>query len=165
LIATAPPHLTQRRRWAVAAAAGVTALLLATASLLLRSPHPGPQTPTMLLVRQAAAGHNERQELEIHARSFGDLRGGMKSLDFTLVEPRAVREMSMRLVGARYTTLAGVIAAQIAYIDAAGAPCTLYEARPAGPLAAVVPGVHQVDGVEVEVWREKGLLMLLARPA
>ena len=53
-----------------------------------------------------------------------ELQRQMKSLDFTLVEPAMMKEMNMHIVGARYTTLGGEMAAQIAYVDSHGVPCT-----------------------------------------
>ena len=88
----------------------------------------------------------------------------MKSLDFAPVEPDMMVRMNMHIVGARYTTLEGVIAAQILYLDPKGEPCTLYLARPVEKLSGIPAGEHDVDGLRVSVWREKGLLMVLARP-
>ena len=75
-----------------------------------------------------------------------------------------MKEMNMRIVGARYATLGGEMAAQIVYVDEHGIPCTLYEARPADRLARIATGDQQVDGLRVSVWKEKGLVMVLARP-
>ncbi len=116
------------------------------------------------LARQAAVGHNGKQELEFRVQKCAELQVKMKSLDFTPVEPTMMTAMHMRIVGARYTTLSGAIAAQIVYVDEHGVPCTLYEVRPVNQLATVLSGEQQVDGVRVSFWREKGLLMVLARP-
>ena len=63
------------------------------------------------------------------------------------------------------TTIEGVMAAQILYVDPEGEPCTLYQARAVDKLARVIPGEHVIDGLHVNVWREKGLVMVLTRPA
>ena len=116
------------------------------------------------LVHQAALGHNEKQELEFRVNNCAELQRQMKSLDFMPVEPAMMRQMNVHIVGARYTTIAGKMAAQILYVDQKGIPCTLYEVRPVDQLARVPAGEHQVDGLQVAVWREKGLVMVLARP-
>lgn len=123
-----------------------------------------PQQITAAVVQHAAIEHNQQQELEFRARRPDDLRDVMKSLDFTPVEPQMMRSMNMRIVGARYTTIEGVMAAQILYVDPKGEPCTLYQARPVDKLARVTPGEHVIDGLRVSVWREKGLVMVLTRP-
>ncbi|HEY8131977.1 MAG TPA: hypothetical protein VII12_08805 [Thermoanaerobaculia bacterium] len=152
----------RRRTWLgmAAALAIVLTTLIWTAAHRVESP----QQVAATVARQAALGHNEKQELEFHVASCPELQRQMKSLDFTLVEPAMMKEMSMRIVGARYATLAGEMAAQILYVDSHGVRCTLYEARPADHLARIATGDHQIDGVHVSVWKEKGLVMVLARP-
>ena len=164
LIAGAPSAPTRRLpgRVRLAAAAAVLAALAGTAWLAMRGGSPADLS--LVVASQAAAGHNEKQELEVRAEDFAQLRARMKSLDFAPVEPEMVREMSMRLVGARYTTLAGAMAAQIVYLDGHGTACTLFQVRPVDQLATLSAGDYQVDGLEVSVWREKGLIMVLARP-
>ncbi|HVS32323.1 MAG TPA: hypothetical protein VMS98_12835 [Thermoanaerobaculia bacterium] len=123
-----------------------------------------PQEITAAVVRDAAEGHNQQEDLDFRAARAADLRRAMKSLDFTPVEPEIMRSMNMRLVGARYTTLQGVMAAQILYLDPKGEPCTLYQARPVDKLARISKSEHVIDGLRVSVWREKGLVMVLTRP-
>ncbi|HMC22147.1 MAG TPA: hypothetical protein VKL19_09895 [Thermoanaerobaculia bacterium] len=124
-----------------------------------------PQAISAAVARQAAIGHNEKAELEFRVRQCAELQSRMKSLDFTPVEPAMMQEMHMHIVGARYATLAGEIAAQIVYVDEHGVPCTLYEVRPAEKLSRIVSGDHQVDGLRISMWKEKGLVMVLARAA
>lgn len=157
------PARRPRRAWMAAAAALVIAALSfvwTVAGHRVRSP----EQIAVAVAHQAAIGHNEKQELEFQVRECAELRAKMKSLDFTPVEPVMMREMNMHIVGARYTTIAGEIAAQIVYRDAKGVPCTLYEVRPVEGLARVALGEHQIDGVHVALWKEKGLIMVLARP-
>jgi len=159
----APARRASRRSW-MAVAAG---LMIAAVTLLWTAAHrvaQSPQQVTASIARQAAVGHNEKQELEFRVGDCVELQAKMRSLDFTPVEPSMMQHMNMRIVGARYTTLGGEIAAQIVYVDANGVPCTLYEARPVERLARIAPGEHQIDGVRVSVWKEKGLVMVLARP-
>src|SRR6266446_2446707 len=107
---------------------------------------------TDTVARQAAVGHNERQELEFRVQECAELRVKMKSLDFTPVEPAMMMEMHMRIVGARYTTLSGAIAAQIVYVGEHGIPCTLYEVRSVNDLAKIHAGEQLVDGVRISMW-------------
>jgi len=127
-------------------------------------PPDSPRAIAATVARAAAEGHNERQELEFRVSRTTELQRVMKSLDFNPVEPALLARMHMNVVGARYTTLEGVIAAQIRYLDPKGEPCTLYQARPVARLADLPDGEHDVDGLRISVWREKGLLMVLARP-
>jgi hypothetical protein len=163
MIGAGAPVRSRRRMGigiAAAVAFAVTALIWTGTYRVLLSP----QQVASSVARQAAIGHNERQELEFRVTTCEELQKKMKSLDFTLVEPAMMKEMSMRIVGARYANLGGEMAAQILYVDPHGVPCTLYEARPENQLARIAPGDHQIDGLRVSVWKEKGLVMVLARP-
>ena len=155
--------------WWVKAGIAAGFIIVATAAALWLAVFSGssPESPHQIastVARAAAEGHNERQELEFRVSRTAELRRVMKSLDFAPVEPDMMVRMNMHIVGARYTTLEGVIAAQILYLDPKGEPCTLYLARPVEKLSGIPAGEHDVDGLRVSVWREKGLLMVLARP-
>lgn len=163
-VAAQRPH----RSWSKTAIAASFLVALLTAALWVTSfrqaGSESPQRFATAIAQQAALGHNERLELEFRATRTSELREAMKSLDFTPVEPAIMAGMNMHLVGARYTTLGGVIAAQILYTNPQGEPCTLIQARPVARLARLGNGDHDVDGLRISVWREKGLLMVLARP-
>lgn len=155
--------MRRRRRVPIGIAAAVVialATFIWTAAYRMESP----QHVASIVARQAALGHNEKQELEFRVKDSAELRRRMKSLDFAVVEPQMMQEMNMHIIGARYATLGGEMAAQILYVDAHGVPCTLYEVRPADRLARIATGDQQVDGLRVSVWKEKGLVMVLARP-
>lgn len=164
---TTPTSPASRPRWLVSGiAAGVLlAIITAAVWLTLQTRSESPEQLAATIAQYAAAHHSQHQELEFQGTRASDLRREMKSLDFTPVEPALMERMEMRLVGARYTTIGGVIAAQILYLDPKGEACTLFQARPVDELAIVPESEHVVDGVRVNVWREKGLLMVLARPA
>ncbi len=155
------------RRQAWSAAAAVVMALFAGGiwfALQRNAPPERPSEMARMVAQQAAIGHNERQELEFRVTRCEELREQMKSLDFTPVEPKMMHMMQMRIVGARYTTIKGELAAQIVYVDSKGVPCTLYQVRPTDKLARMATGEHDIDGVKVKIWREKGLVMVLARP-
>jgi len=153
------------RSWRMKSGIAAAFLIVATVAALWLAVAPeSPQQRAVTLARQAALGHNMKQELEFRVRECAELQSKMKSLDFTPVEPAMMQHMNMRLLGARYTTIDGAIAVQIFLVDEKGAPCTLYQVRPVEKLAQVPAGEHQIDGVRVSMWQEKGLLMVLARP-
>ena len=152
-----------RRMW-IGAAAIIVVAVLSLVWTAGRRVAPSPQQFAVALAHQAALGHNEKQEMEFRVRDYAALQRQMKSLDFTPVEPVMMKEMNMRVVGARYTTIGGEMAAQIFYVDRKGVSCTLYEVRPVNQLARVPAGEQEVDGLQVAIWREKGLVMVLAEP-
>lgn len=162
-----PKREAPERRWRNLTAAAVLLIILSAAiwyGVRIKTTSLRPSEIASMVAQQAALGHNERQELEFRVTRCEQLRQQMKSLDFAPVEPEMMRKMNMRIVGARYTTIEGGMAAQIIYLDSKGVPCTLYEVRPIERLARVPPSERDVDGLKVSMWREKGLLMVLARP-
>ncbi|MGH9456022.1 MAG: hypothetical protein ACRD2J_00080 [Thermoanaerobaculia bacterium] len=155
--------------WWIRTAAAAVFIIAGTATAVWLTVFAGssPETPAQIartIAEKAALGHNQPQELDFRVSRTSELRAAMKSLDFTPVEPEKMAAMNMRVVGARYTTIEGILAAQIRYLEPNGAPCTLYLVRPVGPLANIPSGEHEIDGVLVTLWHEKGLLMVLARP-
>lgn len=155
--------------WWLRTAAAAAFVIGATAAALWLSVFSGsiPESPAEMaraIAAEAALGHNQPQELDFRVSRTSELRDAMKSLDFTPVEPARMEAMNMRLVGARYATIHGSLAAQIRYLEPNGEPCTLYLVRPVDQLATIPAGEYDLDGVRVSVWREKGLLMVLARP-
>jgi len=145
---------------AIAAAVGITvAVMRQPASLAVQ--HPGDTSAA--IARDAAMTHVRGFAPDIMATSIHELRGLMTKLDFMPVEPDRFGSGSMALVGGRYMMLEGQPAVALTFRDSSGVPCTLIEARPAEALASVDARTFEIDGVAVDTWREKGLVMILAR--
>lgn len=154
-----PPRAFTRRRMLFAA--GFAGIVLASLFLL----HVARAFDVArTIAREVARGHNQQLAVELRVHDFRDLRAAMEKLEFTPVEPSRFREVDMKVVGARYTSLQGQPAALIRLLDPKGEPCSLFEARPEGRLESVWQSTHQIDGLLVDVWKEKGLVMALARP-
>ncbi len=119
----------------------------------------------LLTAQEVALNHHKQLAVEYPASTIDQLAGSMSKLDFTPVMPQRFRDGGHRLIGARYCSVRGQIAAQIRLTDGSGRDCTLYEARPADALSEISPAEFTIDGCRVEVWREAGLLMVLAGPA
>lgn len=86
----------------------------------------------------------------------------MDRLDFDLRMPTRLAERGLRLVGARYCSVQGRVAAQLSLEDSAGREHTLYVVRAFG---RVRESTAPHDGVDVELWREGDLLIGLAGDA
>lgn len=142
------------------AAVGTVLLLV----LWLSTSQPGERV-ARLAAQEVALNHHKQLDVEYPASTIDELAGAMSKLDFTPVMPQRFRDTGHRLIGARYCSVRGQIAAQIRLTDASGRTCTLYEARPANELSEITPAEFNIDGCRVEVWREAGLLMVLAGPA
>ena len=162
MIAAGPqPSRRRAARWfAAAAALAMVAISLIVIMPINRLP------AAERIAHEAALEHNRRLGVEVVASDYAVLRAKMERLDFTPVEPSSFAAMPMRLLGGRYASLAGQPAVQLELLDMHGERCTLIEARLSDPLKAVRGTPRfQVDGLWVDVWNEKGLVMVLTRPA
>jgi len=88
----------------------------------------------------------------------------MVKLDFALFEPAAVKDRHLELVGGRYCTMSGCIAVQLKLNCPKGREYTLYVVRLEGPLDRVPNSRMEIDGVAVQLWKERGVLLGLAGP-
>jgi len=162
MIAAGPaPSRRRAMRWYASAAA--LALIALSLILIARSQR---WTAAEQIAREAALEHNRRLGVEVAASDYAALRARMERLDFTPVEPSAFSAMPMRLLGGRYVSLGGQPAVQLELIDMHGERCTLIEARLSDQLKPVRGTPRfQLEGLWIDVWNEKGLVMVLARPA
>lgn len=114
----------------------------------------------------AARDHNRRLAVEVHASDYDELRVKMARLDFNPVMPQMAAGMSLRVVGARYSSVGGSPAVEIKLLEPSGGICTLIQVRPDDRLARIGSSRQFViDGLRIDVWKEKGLVMALARTA
>lgn len=150
-----------KRGWRMAFAAAM--LIAISGSLLVVERTFSPLTRAA--AKEAAREHNLRLEVEIVTADYAELRARMSNVGFSPVEPDSMKGAGMRLIGARYGSLRGQPAIQLKLADARGEICTLIQVRPSGALTGVVGRRrHHVDGLVVDLWREKGLVMVLTRP-
>ena len=140
-------------------AAGALVVALA-AALLLAWPAGGVSAEAV--AQEIALNHVRALDPDVRAPSFADLAGDLEGLDFAVVRPASM-EMG-ELVGARYCSLGGEMAAQIRFRDSNARICTLYQAKDSDTFRDVQEGTYERGGVRVRVWRESGLVMGLAEP-
>lgn len=154
-VALSPRRFSAGLAWAVAAS---IALVLLGGFWALRA------TPsTELVAREIALNHTKALTPDHPAERFEQLASMRDKLGFVPVEPAGLAERGLRLAGARYCSLQGCMAAQVSVIDAQGEAWTLYQVRPDERLSKLGEATVVVDGVDVELWREAGLVMGLAR--
>lgn len=145
-------------RYGSAAALLVTAVVV---SVLLFS---GPDV-SAAVAREIAMNHGKALAVEFQASCCEDLCECMDKLDCSPVTPRRVRERGLRVVGARYCSIQGELAAQIRLEDRDGRRWTLYQCPCTPALEDIRESSTTIDGVRVEVWQEEGLFMGLAGPS
>ncbi len=156
------PDSRRRDRW-IRMAVGVAVAMLvviATRSLLDRDEPPTAE----IVAEEIATNHNRDMPVEIETDAFDSLADRLDKLDFRPVSSVRLDERGLQMVGGRYCKIQGQIAAQIKLRDAAGRTWTLYECRDSELLSGVRARRVKTMGLEVEIWREAGVLLGLAGP-
>ncbi len=107
--------------------------------------------------------HDARHEpLDVESGDVAVLRASMRRLDFALVEPRALEAKGWRLLGARYCSIRGRLAAQLRLRDASGTLVNLYQCPARERLRRVESGAVVVGGSRVVFWKEGSVLLGMA---
>ncbi len=114
-------------------------------------------------LREVAMNHTTRLEPEYLGDSLAQLDNSMHQLPFALVLPKSI-EGEYELIGSRYCSLSGVLAAHVRLQNkTSGKPMSLFVTSNAAELEAIRPQQANLEGLEVELWREGGLFYALAQ--
>lgn len=119
---------------------------------------------TKVVAKEIALNHNKRLNVEFSARDYMELRKKMGKLDFPTIASVRLQRGQYQLVGGRYCSIQGQLAAQIKLKDNKGRVHTLYQTPDTNTLAGLAEGERQVDGLRISLWREAGLVFGLASP-
>lgn len=155
--AVARAGIPRSLRWGATAALAV----VLGGSLWLAWPASG-SLSAEAVAQEIALNHIKALDPDVHAGSFAELTSDLDKLDFNVMPPEGMEMENM--IGARYCSLGGQIAAQIRFRDAGARVCTLYQVRDTEMFRGVREGAYEMGGVRVRVWREGGLVMGLAEP-
>jgi len=164
--AEATPPARRRRRPFVAllGVAAVVGLAAGVALGLTRWIDPGEgRRQTRRLADEIALNHTEQLQLEFVERDFESLSQVMPKLGFALRPPGRLEGDPYEILGARYATVGGQMAAQVRLVDRQGRYVTVFELEPGEEWAEVEALEGKVEFVQVEVWRQDGLIVGMAR--
>jgi len=150
-------------RFGLAQVSVAIAAVLLVAAVAFQLLLPGSGSEVAMRVRQeVATNHLKLRSPEVMTGDLERLRREMTELDFHLIDPD-VSPTEGTLVGGRYCSIDGQLAAQLRYQNAEGRAMTLYQTRLSETLEELTPGAATVDGVTVRLWQEDGLFLALAR--
>ena len=166
VLADLAPDSRPWNQWIAAATGLVTGLAVLAAVFIwaLSQPDGGQPPTTEIVAREIATNHNRDMPVEIETDAFDSLAEKLDKLDFRPISPGRLDERRLQMVGGRYCKIQGQIAAQIKLRDAAGRTWTLYECRDSELLSSVRESRVRAMGLDVEIWREAGVLLGLAGP-
>lgn len=165
---TAPQRLSRPRRMALIAAFSVLVGALLGMFLNERTPS---QTQAMLalIADEVAENHLALKPMELESGDLEAIRGYFTQLDFRPLETRRLAALDARVLGGRYCTLGGGIAAQLRVRPPEGGLRTLYQTRydpeRFGPVPSLdrgkPPARRMARGMPVTIWVERGVLFAL----
>ena len=126
------------------------------------------------IAMEVVANHIKLKPLEIEASSIEGIRRYFKKLDFVPVNSQLVNQLGLELIGGRYCSLQGNIAAQLRVRKpGSNTVQTLYQTEYRKDVFENMPELGEGDkpvdihvkGVKVTIWVEKGLLFALTNVA
>ncbi|MCU7917003.1 MAG: hypothetical protein KZQ95_01435 [Candidatus Thiodiazotropha sp. (ex Epidulcina cf. delphinae)] len=119
---------------------------------------------TQLVVQEISLNHNKRLSVEFPVETYAELSQQMNKLDFMLRPSARVDGSRYQLLGGRYCSIQGRLAAQLKFQDEAGEIHTLYQTLHTEALTELEEGRVQQNGLNITLWNEAGLLYGLASP-
>jgi hypothetical protein len=115
------------------------------------------------IMEEVVYNHNKGFNSEILSYNFNTIQKKLNKLDFTLVQTKKLKKGYWRVIGARYCSIQGKIAAQIKIQQSSsGDIYTLYQAKIKSRFK--LENQSDINGVHVRLWEEKGVLIALAGP-
>ncbi len=115
------------------------------------------------VAEEIAVCHSEESGSELIASDTGSLRDAMDELDFALVDARRLEGLGLRLVGGRYCTIQGNLAARLRLESASGKTVALIQTPLVEKLSKLPPRELQLGGLRIAFWQEEGLLLAMVR--
>jgi peptide methionine sulfoxide reductase MsrA len=117
---------------------------------------------TYRILNEAAMNHSTRLQLEFEASTIVEIDQRMLQLPFKVQLPTAFNKQ-VSVLGARYCTINGELAAYVKFIDRdTDEQISLFMTRSVDDLQKINATSEQVDGVKVSLWNESGLFYAMA---
>lgn len=145
-----PEPPAQKFSWAVFST--IAASLALTITLILSGILQTPLAES--IAKEIAMNHNKQMAVEFNGADFAALGPQMAQLDFQLTRPKDLLPAGLELLGSRYCSIQGQIAAQVKLKDKQGKIYTLYQTQLSDDLEAVQQKQLESQGVQIELWRE-----------
>lgn len=117
-------------------------------------------------LNEAAMNHATKLQLDVTADSLSGLQSSLEKLPFNLVLPEDGPYESLALLGGRYCTISGNLAAHLRFSDLeSGEQYSLFMTPFSPDLKSMTSAPAHIDGVEVALWQEKKVVYAMAKSA
>lgn len=151
---------TQRRKYFGFALAASVALLSVFAFVhqnILASQR------TDMVLREAALNHASKLQMDAEGQTLVDLQSGLSELPFKIKLPAAEIFQQLALVGGRYCTISGNLAAHLKLSDPkTSQQYSLFLTPYADNLSSMDRSEVEISGVGVKLWREQDVVYAFA---
>lgn len=114
------------------------------------------------IAKEIAINHQKQFASDFSEASYAGLSQVMTKLDFKLVDPERLKSKGFEIMGGRYCSLDGHIAAQVRLKNSAGEIFTLYQTSSHETFQALTEHVARAKGVDIEMWNEGGVFLGIA---
>ena len=112
---------------------------------------------------EIAYNHSKGMALEVRSSTLSDVAAYLSQLDFSLITSNLLNPNQWELLGGRYCSIQGKIAAQLRVRSREdGRVFTMYQALMPDNMRLESPHNAVVNGVEITLWQEGELLIGLA---
>lgn len=119
-----------------------------------------------LVLQEASLNHLSKLELEFNTDQLATLAASMSKLDFTLSLPHSLAarvNSGVELLGGRYCTIAGQLAAHVKFKSSDGELLSLFMTADDASLATIGDTSQRLNKrVEISTWREESMVYVLA---
>ncbi len=117
---------------------------------------------TTRTLNEAAMNHSTRLQFEFEAENIVDIDRHMAQLPFEVALPSEFSER-FDLLGARYCTINGELAAHVKFVDReTDKQVSLFMTRAVDGLRTIDDARDRINGVNVKLWNESGLFYAMA---
>ena len=148
--------------WAVAAT-----LVLGVATMIMQEQWIGSDR-TRITLTEASTNHVTKLQFEFQSESMAQLDDKMDKLPFALRLPESgMPELAsmdvIKIEGARYCTISGNLAAHLKVVHSeTRQQFSLFVTPDIGKIRSIADRPARINGVDVRLWREKGMFYALA---
>ena len=113
--------------------------------------------------KEIAMNHKKELSVEFETNSLGQLQASLDKLDFDLIKADEFVSSNYELIGGRYCSIQGNLAAQLTVINnESGKSETLYVTTATGELENLKDTSFNYKGTRIKLWKEDGNLYGLA---
>jgi len=111
------------------------------------------------IAQEIAINHQKQFASDFAETSYAGLSNVMTKLDFKLIDSVRLKEKGLQILGARYCSLSGHIAAQVRLKNSAGVIFTLYQTNSHETFKKLTAHSQNANGIKINMWNEGGVFL------